>query len=92
MRGCWRRAIGIVRRQVLLRNVTEILSVGVEGEVSATQRILSIGRVNSMISSELLNYFKWQIPDGSRVRLTLIQEDDLELLHEWKGQVDIPPT
>ncbi len=42
-----------------------------------------------MISPEIINYFKWQIPDGSRVRLTLIQEDDLELLHEWKCQVDI---
>lgn len=42
-----------------------------------------------MISPEKLDYFKWQIPSGSRVRLTLIQEDDLELLHEWKSQVDI---
>ncbi|NJL87838.1 MAG: GNAT family N-acetyltransferase [Leptolyngbyaceae cyanobacterium SM1_1_3] len=42
-----------------------------------------------MISPEILDYFKWQIPDGSRVRLTLIQEDDLELLHQWKSQIDI---
>lgn len=42
-----------------------------------------------MISPEKLDYFKWQIPDGSCVRLTLIQEDDLQLLHEWKSQVDI---
>lgn len=42
-----------------------------------------------MISPEKLDYFKWQIPDGSRVRLTLIQEDDLVLIHKWKSQVDI---
>jgi [ribosomal protein S5]-alanine N-acetyltransferase len=42
-----------------------------------------------MISPEVLNYCKWQIPAGSRVRLTLLQEDDLELLQEWKSQVDI---
>ena len=42
-----------------------------------------------MISPEKLDYFKWQIPAGSRVRLTLIQEDDLEFLHNWKSQVDI---
>jgi [ribosomal protein S5]-alanine N-acetyltransferase len=42
-----------------------------------------------MISPEKLDYFKWQIPEGDRVRLTLIQEDDLEFLHQWKSQVDI---
>ena len=42
-----------------------------------------------MLEPEKLDYFKWQIPDGSRVRLTLIQEDDLEFLHKWKSQVDI---
>lgn len=43
----------------------------------------------AMLEPEKLDYFKWQIPDGSRVRLTLIQEDDLEFLHKWKSQVDI---
>ena len=43
----------------------------------------------AMLEPEKLDYFKWQIPDGSRVRLTLLQEDDLEFLHKWKSQVDI---
>ena len=42
-----------------------------------------------MIESEKLDNFKWQIPNGSCVRLTLIQENDLEFLHKWKSQVDI---
>jgi [ribosomal protein S5]-alanine N-acetyltransferase len=42
-----------------------------------------------MLEPEKLDYFKWQIPNGSRVRLTLLQEDDLEFLHKWKSQVDI---
>jgi len=42
-----------------------------------------------MLEPEKLDYFKWQIPSGSRVRLTLLQEDDLEFLHKWKSQVDI---
>lgn len=42
-----------------------------------------------MLEHEKLNYLKWQIPAGSRVRLTLLQEDDLEFLHKWKSQVDI---
>ncbi|MBD3883506.1 GNAT family N-acetyltransferase [Phormidium tenue FACHB-886] len=42
-----------------------------------------------MISPEKLDYFNWHIPDGSRVRLTLLQENDLEFLHKWKSQVDI---
>ena len=42
-----------------------------------------------MIDPEKLDYFKWKIPDGSRVCLTLLQEDDLEFLHKWKSQVDI---
>jgi [ribosomal protein S5]-alanine N-acetyltransferase len=42
-----------------------------------------------VISPEKLDYFKWQIPDASRVRLTLIQEKDLEFIHEWKSQIDI---
>jgi [ribosomal protein S5]-alanine N-acetyltransferase len=42
-----------------------------------------------MLDEEKLNYFKWQIPDGSRVRLTLLQKDDLKFLHKWKSQVDI---
>ncbi|WP_197985674.1 hypothetical protein [Leptolyngbya sp. Cla-17] len=29
-----------------------------------------------MLEPEKLDYFKWQIPDGSRVRLTLLQEND----------------
>ena len=41
------------------------------------------------MSQKSSDYFKWQIPDGSRVRLTLLQEDDLEFLHQWKSQVDI---
>jgi len=42
-----------------------------------------------MLEPEKLDYFKWQIPGDSRVRLTLIQEDDLELLYKWQSQVDI---
>ncbi len=42
-----------------------------------------------MLDEEKLDYFKWQIPDGFRVRLTLLQKDDLEFLHKWKSQVDI---
>lgn len=42
-----------------------------------------------MLEPEKLDYFKWQIPDGACVRLTLLQEDDLALLHKWKSQVDI---
>jgi [ribosomal protein S5]-alanine N-acetyltransferase len=42
-----------------------------------------------MLEPEKLDYFKWQIPDGSHIRLTLLQEDDLEFLHKWKSQVDI---
>lgn len=45
--------------------------------------------MSSIISPEKLDYFKWQIPYGSRVRLTLLQEDDLELIHQWKSQIDI---
>jgi ribosomal-protein-alanine N-acetyltransferase len=36
-----------------------------------------------------LDYLKWQIPEGDRVRLTLLEAADLEWLHEWKSQVDI---
>lgn len=43
----------------------------------------------AMLEPEKLDYFKWQIPAGSRVRLTLLQEDDLEFLHQWKSQIDI---
>lgn len=42
-----------------------------------------------MISPEKLDYFKWHIPDGSRVRLTLLQESDLEFVHQMKSKVDI---
>ena len=42
-----------------------------------------------MLDLENLDYFKWQIPDGYRVRLTWLQENDVELLHKWKSQVDI---
>lgn len=42
-----------------------------------------------MLDSEKLDYFKWQIPDGERVRLTLLQLDDLKQLHQWKSQIDI---
>jgi len=69
--------------------LTEILSVGVEGQVMPMQKILSTGGVSSMISPEKLDYFKWQIPDGSRVRLTLIQKNDLEFVYQWKSEVDI---
>jgi [ribosomal protein S5]-alanine N-acetyltransferase len=43
----------------------------------------------AILEPEKLDYFKWQIPDGDRVRLTLLQEDDLAFLHKWKSQVDI---
>jgi [ribosomal protein S5]-alanine N-acetyltransferase len=43
----------------------------------------------AMLEPKKLDYFKWQIPNGSRVRLTLLQEDDLEFVHKWKSQVDI---
>ena len=46
-------------------------------------------RDEAMLEPEKLDYFKWQIQDGSRVRLTLLQEDDLEFLHQWKSQIDI---
>lgn len=42
-----------------------------------------------MLDPERLDYFKWQIPASSRVRLTLLQAEDLGLLHKWKSQVDI---
>lgn len=42
-----------------------------------------------MLDPEKLDYFKWHIPDGSRVRITLLQEDDLAFLHLWKTQIDI---
>ena len=42
-----------------------------------------------MLDPEKLDYFKWQIPDGSRVRLTLLQAADLEFIDRWKSQVDI---
>lgn len=42
-----------------------------------------------MISPEKLDYFEWQIPDGSRVRLTLLQESDLEFIQQMKSKVDI---
>ncbi|MBE8992208.1 GNAT family N-acetyltransferase [Nostoc sp. LEGE 12450] len=42
-----------------------------------------------MVSSESLEYCKWQIPDGFHIRLNLLQEEDLELLHSWKSQIDI---
>lgn len=42
-----------------------------------------------MLSPEKLDYFKWKIPNGSHVSLTLLRKDDLELLHKWKSQIDI---
>jgi ribosomal-protein-alanine N-acetyltransferase len=42
-----------------------------------------------LVDPQQLDYFKWQIPDGSRVRLTLLQEDDLEWIHQWKSQIDL---
>lgn len=42
-----------------------------------------------LVAPEKIDYFQWKIPDGSRVRLTLLQEDDLKLIHKWKNQVDI---
>ncbi|MBC1224850.1 GNAT family N-acetyltransferase [Nostoc sp. UCD120] len=42
-----------------------------------------------MLSLESLEYCKWQIPDGFHIRLNLLQEEDLELLHYWKSQIDI---
>lgn len=44
---------------------------------------------NDMLDSEKLDYFKWRIPPGSLVYLTLLQEDDLKYLHQWKSQIDI---
>jgi catechol 2,3-dioxygenase-like lactoylglutathione lyase family enzyme len=79
------RSAGMLHGSALHGDVTEILSVGVEDSVSPTQKIVSTGGVNSMISPEKLDYFKWQIPDGSRVRLTLIQEDDLMRGHQADG-------
>ena len=42
-----------------------------------------------LVDPEKIDYFKWQIPDGSRVRLTLLRENDLEFIHKWKNQVDL---
>lgn len=42
-----------------------------------------------MLDPEKLDYFKWQIPAGSHVYLTLLQADDLQYLHQWKSQIDI---
>jgi ribosomal-protein-alanine N-acetyltransferase len=42
-----------------------------------------------MLESEKLNYFRWKIPQGDRVYLTLLQADDLPILHRWKSQIDI---
>lgn len=42
-----------------------------------------------MLEPEQLDYLKWQIPAGSRIRLALLQAEDLEFLHKWKSQVDI---
>jgi [ribosomal protein S5]-alanine N-acetyltransferase len=42
-----------------------------------------------MLKPEKLDYFKWKIPPGDRIRLTLIQEDDLKFVHDWKSQIDI---
>ena len=33
-----------------------------------------------LVDPEKIDYFKWQIPDGSRVRLTLLREDDLKFI------------
>ena len=42
-----------------------------------------------MLEPEKLDYLKWEIPAGFRIRLTLLQADDLEFLNQWKSQVDI---
>ncbi len=42
-----------------------------------------------LVDPEKIDYFQWKIPDGSRVCLTLLREDDLELIHKWKNQIDI---
>lgn len=42
-----------------------------------------------MFESERFDYFRWEIPQGDRVYLTLLQADDLTILHHWKSQLDI---
>lgn len=42
-----------------------------------------------MLDAEKLDYCKWQIPASSRVRLALLQLEDLEIIHHWKSQIDI---
>lgn len=42
-----------------------------------------------MLDSEKLDYGQWHIPGGVRVRLALLQLDDLDIIHRWKSQVDI---
>jgi ribosomal-protein-alanine N-acetyltransferase len=42
-----------------------------------------------MLNAETLNYGQWQIPAGARVRLALLQLEDLEIIHHWKSQIDI---
>jgi [ribosomal protein S5]-alanine N-acetyltransferase len=42
-----------------------------------------------MLNSEKLDYCKWQISAGSRIRLTLPQIEDMDIIHQWKSQIDI---
>jgi [ribosomal protein S5]-alanine N-acetyltransferase len=42
-----------------------------------------------MLNSKTLDYCQWQIPAGSRVRLALLQLADLDIIHQWKSQIDI---
>ncbi|MEL6938644.1 MAG: GNAT family protein [Cyanobacteria bacterium J06598_1] len=42
-----------------------------------------------MLDPAELDYFKWRIPGGQRVRLALYEAQDLATMHHWKHQVDI---
>jgi len=42
-----------------------------------------------MIDSNELDYLTWQIPTGNRVALGLYKANELEIMHNWKHQVDI---
>jgi [ribosomal protein S5]-alanine N-acetyltransferase len=42
-----------------------------------------------MLDTEKLDYCQWHIPSGSRVCLALLQLGDLDIIHQWKSQVDI---
>jgi [ribosomal protein S5]-alanine N-acetyltransferase len=64
------------------------ISLGIDS-LGIQIKLVLIGEASLMIAPEKLDYVQWQIPVGARVHLTLLQQEDLQFIHQWKSQLDI---